>query len=262
MPRYVLGVRGHDYGKGDVKEIFSRIKQDGWECTQLAIRKLVAGVNSYEEITPEVVAAVQAAMREVELDIAVLGTYVELGSLDPARRQKDVADFISQIPVCKTLGASCMGSETTHFDEKNGNVTRDDAVKELLKSLDAIMPEAERHGVVVALEPVWVHTMNTVETTRKVIDSIKSPNLKIIFDPANMLSPQWADKQDDLYKRAMDSWGSLITAVHFKHVNSGVDYRAVFNTLNELPQQIIPVLREGADPTIPQQEQEMMLQFM
>ena len=29
MPKYILGARGHDYGKGRVKDIFSLMHQDG-----------------------------------------------------------------------------------------------------------------------------------------------------------------------------------------------------------------------------------------
>ena len=56
----------------------------------------------------------------------MLGTYVDLGSVDNMKRQSAVNDFISQIPVCKALQAPCMGSETssmvqpgaTHADAK------------------------------------------------------------------------------------------------------------------------------------------------
>ena len=271
MPDYVLGVRGHDYGNGDVKEIFSRIKQDGWNCTQLALKKLVTGVTNYSDVTPEVIAQVQDAIESTQLDVAVLGTYVELGSLDEEKRQKDVADFISQISVCKALNAGCIASESTHFDSRCSSISREEAVKELLKSLEAIMPEAERQGVFVALEPVWFHTMNTVEVTRQVIDSMKSPNLKIVFDPGNLLSPEWLNRQDELYHRAVDSWGSLITAVHFKGLNrigegyhpcslqeSAVDYRAVFEALKVVPQETLPLLREEGSPATAKQDQEFI----
>lgn len=274
MPEYILGVRGHDYGSGNVKEIFSRIKQDGWNCTQLAFRKLLAGVTTYADVTPEVVAAVQDAIKEMQLDVAVLGAYVELGELDTNKRKQDVADFISQIPVCKALGASCIASETTYFDGAKATVTREDALRELLKSLDAIMPEAERHGVMVALEPVCFHTMNSVETTRMVIDCVKSPNLKIIFDPANLLSPEWLGRQRELYHRAVESWGSLITAVHFKGLHcieegyhpcslrdSVVDYRALFDALKNVPTKKIPLLREEAVPECARQDQEFIRKF-
>ncbi|MBR2038001.1 MAG: sugar phosphate isomerase/epimerase, partial [Lachnospiraceae bacterium] len=103
MSKYVLGTRGHDYGKGKVKDVFSRIQEDGWSCTQLALKKLVEGVKSYEDVTPELVKEVEAAMKSVPMDVAVLGTYVELGAVDDRKRQSAVADFISQIPVCKAL---------------------------------------------------------------------------------------------------------------------------------------------------------------
>lgn len=275
MPEYVLGARGHDYGRGNVKDIFTHIKQDGWKCTQLAFKKLVADVTTYSDVTPDVVAEVLDAMRTIQLDVAVLGTYVELGALDSEKRQNDVADFISQIPVCKALGASCIASETTYFDHLNPTVSRKEGIKALLKSLEAIMPEAERQGVMVALEPVWFHTMNTAEVTRQIIDEVKSPNLKIIFDPGNLLSPEWLNKQDGLYRRAIDSWGEFIVAVHYKGLHrieqgyhpcsledSVVDYKAVFSALREVPQKSLPLLREEAVPEFAKQDQEFIKRFL
>lgn len=269
MPKYVLGARGHDYGRGKVKDIFSLIKQGGWSCTQLAFKKLIEGVNRYEDVTPELIKEVASAVREVPLDIAVLGTYVELGDVEEARRQEAVKDFISQIPVCKSLNALCMGSETSAWQREG--VTHGDAKKALLKSLDKIMPVAEEHGVIVALEPVYMHTLNSVETTREILDSVQSPNLKIILDMANLMGPEWVEKQDVLFGRAIESWGELITAIHMKGVcydkgvlrscllkDSIVDYAAVFDAMRGLPQEMIPVLREEAVPAIAGQEQEFM----
>ncbi len=274
MPKYTLGVRGHDYGKGKAKDIFSRIKQDGWTCAQLAFKKLVEGVKNYEDVTPEVVKEVAAAMQEVPLDIAVLGTYVELGTLDEEKRQKDVADFISQIPVCKALNIPCMGSETSSIERLPSGATHKDALRALFKSLEAILPEAERQGVTVALEPVYRGTMNSVETTRMILDTMQSPNLKIILDAANLMGPEWVEKQDVLYGRAIESWGDLIMALHFKGVcydengrrsclleDSIVDYAALFDAMKGLPQEVIPVLREEAVPMIAKKDQNFMKSF-
>lgn len=272
MSKYVLGARGHDYGCGSAKEMFSLMKQDGWACTQLAFKKMIAGIKSYEDVTPKAVEQVQEAAKEVGLDIAVLGTYVELGHLDEAKRQKDVADFISQIAVCKAIGASCMGSETTNLSKQPAGATREEAHKALLKSLEAIMPEAERQGVIVAVEPVSYHTMNSVEATRSVLDSIQSPNLKVIFDPANLLTPEWVDKQDVLYGRAMESWGDLVMALHFKGIghdfksssleNSILDYAAIAKAMKGLRQEVIPVLREEAVAQKAAQDQAFMKHYL
>jgi len=269
MPRYVLGARGHDYGKGKVKDVFTLIKQGGWSCTQLAFKKLVEGVKSYEDVTPELIQEVEAAVREVPLDIAVLGTYVDLGAVDDMKRQSAVKDFISQIPVCKALQAPCMGSETSAMMQPGA--THADAKRALLRSLEEIMPVAEEHGVIVVLEPVYAGTMNSVETTREVLDSIQSPNLKIILDMANLMGPEWVEKQDVLYGRAVESWGELIMAIHFKGVcydengrrsclleDSIVDYAAAFDAMKGLPQEVIPVLREEAVPMLAKKDQAFM----
>lgn len=274
MSKYILGARGHDYGTGEVKDIFAKIKAGGWDCTQLAFKKLAAGVKRYEDVTPELVQATQAAIREVSLEVAVLGTYVELGIVDEVQRKQAVADFVSQIAVAKALNAGCMGSETTPVAKQPAGTERKDAEEALRKSLEVILPEAERQGVIVGLEPVWSHTMNSVEATRRVLDDMQSPNLKIIFDIANLLSPEWIEKQDVLYGHAMESWGDSIVAVHFKGEcfdgqkfrrcgleESVVDYAAAFDAMKGLPQAVIPVLREEAVPDIAQRDQEFMKKF-
>ena len=275
MSKYVLGTRGHDYGKGKVKDIFSLIQEDGWTCTQLAFKKLVEGVKSYEDVTPELVKEVEAAMKSVPMEVAVLGTYVELGAIDDRKRQSAVEDFISQIPVCKALNIPCMGSETTSLASQPAGTTHGDAMRALLKSLESIIPVAEEHGVIVALEPVYTCTMNSVETTREILGSMKSPNLKVILDMANLMGPDWVEKQDVLYGRAIESWGDQIMAVHFKGVcydengrrpcrleDSIVDYAAAFNAMKGLPQEVIPVLREEAVPMIAKKDQAFMRRFM
>lgn len=47
MPEFILGVRGHDFGRHDPETLFSSIGQAGFACTQLAFPKAVEGVKSY-----------------------------------------------------------------------------------------------------------------------------------------------------------------------------------------------------------------------
>ena len=226
-------------------------------------------MNSYEDVTPELVKEIERVAHEVTLDIAVLGTYVELGTANEVKRKSAVKEFISQIPVCKELNIPCMGSETTAWWREGA--THADAKRALLNSLEEIMPVAERYNVIVALEPVYEHTMNSVETTREVLDNIQSTNLKIILDMANLMGPEWVEKQDVLFGRAVDSWGEDIAAIHMKGVcydkserrscsleESIVDYAVAFDAMKGLPQEKIPVLREEAIPTMAKQDQEFM----
>ena len=115
MSEFIVGARGHDFGRRSVEELLSSIGDAGFRCTQLAYTKAVEGVKSYADVTPELVAATNAAVRKSGVSIAVEGTYVELSYADEDKRRAEVAKALSQVPVAKALRAGCMGSETTNM---------------------------------------------------------------------------------------------------------------------------------------------------
>ena len=126
MPEFILGARGHDFGRHDPETLFSSIGQAGFACTQLAFTKAVEGVKSYADVTPALVERARAAAAASGVGIAVDGTYVELSYADEDKRRAEVAKVLSQIPVARALGAGCMGSETTNMAKQPG-VTRKEA---------------------------------------------------------------------------------------------------------------------------------------
>ena len=112
MPKFIVGARLHDYGKGTPDELFARVSADVFAAVQLAYKKCVPTVKSYADITEALVNDTIAAEKAHNIQVAVLGTYVEL-AINDARRLQNVADFKSQLAVCKALGAGCIGTETT-----------------------------------------------------------------------------------------------------------------------------------------------------
>lgn len=261
MGNYIFGTRVHDMGKGTPREMLEKIGGYGFDCVQLAYKKGITGVSSYEDVTPALVAETAAACRQTGVSIAVHGTYVELSLVEEEARQKQVADFISQIPYTKALGALCQGSETTNMDKQPAGTTRKEAQEALLRSLAQIMPHAEEAGVLVAVEPVFYHAMNTPEAAKMVLDTIASPNLRVIFDAANLISPEDQHRQEAMWDRAMTLWGDKIAAVHIKGVtfdekgdfhsafleDSCIDYPLVARYIRQLPQDL-PIMREEEKP--------------
>ena len=98
MAQFILGARLHDYGKGTPDELFGRVAADGFAAVQLAYKKCIPGVKSYDDVTPQLVADTVAAGRKHNIQVAVLGTYVELAIDDEERRLANAADFKSQPP--------------------------------------------------------------------------------------------------------------------------------------------------------------------
>ena len=109
-----------------------------------------------------------------------------------------------------------------------------------------------------------------------VLDTIASPNLRVICDLANYVSP--AEASVDAQRRIWDkigSWyGDKISAVHFKGQafredsffstsleESAIDYAGGFAMLRQLPQASLPVLREEAVPARAASDIAFMRQF-
>ena len=220
-------------------------------------------MKSYADVTPELAEATRAAAAAAGVSIAVNGTYVELSYADEDKRRAEVAKVLSQIPVAKVLRAGCMGSETTNMAKQPG-VTRREAQEALLRSLGEILPVCEEQGVLFAVECVYYHAMNTPEAVKMVLDTIASPNLRVLCDFANYVGPEDAslDAQRRIWDKVGSWYGDKITAVHFKGQNfrpdgtlystsledSCVDYAGGFAMLKQMPQAAFPVLREEAVP--------------
>lgn len=261
MATFLIGARLHDYGQGTPDELFARVAADGFAAVQLAYKKCVPGVKSYADVTPQLVADTVEAGKRHHIQVAVLGTYVELALDDEAKRTANAADFKSQLAVCKALGAGCIGTETTNMALQPAGTARERAQYLLCKSLETILPEAERLGVTVGIEPVSYHSMNTPEATRRILDTMASPALKVIFDAGNLLTADAVAHQDQLWDRVGSLLGDRLVAVHFKGETftpegkpqstsleeSVIDFSGAFRMLRALPQ-TLPVLREEAVP--------------
>ena len=261
MPKFIVGARLHDYGKGTPDELFARVSADGFAAVQLAYKKCVPTVKSYADITEALVNDTIAAEKAHNIQVAVLGTYVEL-AINDARRLQNVADFKSQLAVCKALGAGCIGTETTKMCDQPAGTTREEAQELLCRSLAEILPVAEELGVTVGVEPVTYHSMNSAAATRHILDTMRSPNLKVIFDLSNLVDADNVNVQDRIWNDIGELVGDKIVAVHFKgqafnpdgsllHTSledSLTDYAGAFAMLRQLPQEVLPVLREEAVP--------------
>lgn len=261
MPKFIVGARLHDYGKGTPDELFARVSADGFAAVQLAYKKCVPTVKSYADITEALVNDTIAAEKAHNIQVAVLGTYVEL-AINDARRLQNVADFKGQLAVCKALGAGCIGTETTKMCDQPAGTTREEAQELLCRSLAEILPVAEELGVTVGVEPVTYHSMNSAAATRHILDTMRSPNLKVIFDLSNLVNADNVNAQDRIWNDIGELVGDKIVAVHFKgqafnpdgsllHTSledSLTDYAGAFAMLRQLPQEVLPVLREEAVP--------------
>ena len=201
-----LGIRLHDIKKAPLEERLAIAREQGFACGHLALAKVISDYPVDDG----------ALFAENQLDVAVLGCYLNLANPNPAGLAKNTHRYLAHIRFASLLGAGVVGTETGavneeyRFEERNHS---EEALKIFINNLRPVVSYAEKMGVIVAIEPVYKHIVCNPKRARKVLDAIGSPNLQIIFDPVNLLD---ICNRDAIIAEAIDVLGEDIAMVHIK----------------------------------------------
>jgi sugar phosphate isomerase/epimerase len=127
----------------------------------------------------------------------------------------------------------------------------------VVEALREIMAVAEEEGVLVAFEPVVYHALNTPKLTRELLDTINSSHLKILYDQANLLSPEAAFEDEAILEQAKEYFRRDVIALHLKNfeVREGEKVSAPLGTgVVNIPAILQWVSQEGLDLDIIREE--------
>lgn len=252
-----IGARAHDFGRHSESELPRIIKDAGFDAVQLAITKAIEGISSFDGVTTRLLENIRRSFAENNVEISVMGCYVEIGSTDKDERLREVDRFLTGLDHAKELGVSLAGTETTNFNPAPEYESgREAAYQGLKDSVLRIVEKAEKVGVQIGIEPVADHTLNSAALTKRLLDEVGSDKLKLIFDPVNLILSDTAKRQEDIYKEFFDAVGDKIAAVHMKDIvfengekiwrnigNGIVNYDVIFEWLH-LNKPDISLLRE------------------
>lgn len=227
-----IGIRAHDVEYAPLEELIPNIHAQGFHCMHIALSKSIKEFKpEIGTMTPGLAMYMKELCAENKVDIAVLGCYLNLCNPDPEQHKQIVEKYMAHIRFASVLGCGVVGTETgavnIEYKYEPANHS-DEALECFIKNLRPIVKYAEQFGVIMAIEPVWKHIVNTVERARKVLDAIDSPNLQIIFDPVNLLCVDNISEQDDIINKAFELLGKDIAVVHCKdYVVEGDDLKSI-----------------------------------
>lgn len=217
--RYSIGLRVHDSIPGTLKERADFIRAQGFTCVHLALSK-VLGKQMMEPgvLTPGLAEAVKADLGG--LAVAVLGCYLNLAEPDESLYPGIVRKYTAHLRFQRWLGAGMVGTETGHLPESIVHAEdveqMDRAADFYIERLKPVVENAEKLGAILAIEPVWHHSIRNARCARRMLDAIHSPNLGIIFDPVNLISAYHTDRANETVQEAIDLLGDEILMVHLK----------------------------------------------
>ena len=214
-----LGMRGHDFGRMDIETLAKTIKGAGFDSVQLAPTKAIEGIEHFNDIKPKHLDDIAAAFNKAELDIRIYGCYIEPSLQDEAQRLEQVGYFIQGIKNCKAVGGYAIGTETTSLDVNAPADVREAAYQRLKDSVLRMVEVAEREAVLIAIEPVAEHVLNTPALAKRLLDEVQSEYLGIIFDPVNLVLPSTIQDQRQIYQSLFDLLGDKVAVLHMKDID-------------------------------------------
>ncbi len=215
-----IGVRCHDVIHSNLEELSEKVGEKSLKGVQLALKKIKTGFNMNKaHITPGMAKNFRDAFGKNGISISVLGCYINLAHPDDCELNKLLDYFKEHIRFARDFGCSIIGTETGALNKEyvyTPENNTEEAFQRTLSSIKVLVEEAEKFGVIVGIEPVIKHVINTPERTRRALDSIKSNNLQVILDPVNLLDENNYKRQDEIIKKAFELFGDRIVIIHVK----------------------------------------------
>ncbi len=215
-----LGIRLHDTTKLPFEERIADVHRLGFACGHLALSKVIDEFPTTDEaLTPGLAMYIKNVFAKNQVDIAVLGCYLNLANPDREQLAQTVHRYLAHIRFASWLGCGVVGTETGAPNETYSYTPEchtESALQTFMENLRPIVAYAEKMGVVVGIEPVYRHIVSDPKRARRVLDEIGSPNLQIIFDPVNLLDAENYEERDSVIREAIEVLGPDVAVVHLK----------------------------------------------
>jgi len=215
-----IGVRAHDFGSLSAPELAQKIAAQHFFCVQLALGKAIAGFEWRTGVlNPGIAFDIGQAFHRQGIQIAVLGCYVNPIHPDLTTRRSLLALFKEHLRHARELGNGLVALETGSMNEDyapHPENHSERAFQQSLSSIAELVEEAERFGVIVGVEPVSAHAVSTPQKMRRMLDSVASNNLQVVFDPVNLLSVDNYRQQERIFNESFELFGDRIAIIHAK----------------------------------------------
>jgi sugar phosphate isomerase/epimerase len=153
---------------------------------------------------------------------ALSATFNAIDPNEPFRREQTrrAGELIRH---CRLLGTEvvslCTGTrdpaDMWRYHPDNSSLT---AWNDLIDTLEQILPVAEAEQVVLGIEPEVANVIDSASKARRLLDQMRSPSLRIIFDAANLF---WPDKLNNMVATLEEAVGLLgpdIVMAHAKDI--------------------------------------------
>ncbi|WP_106767430.1 sugar phosphate isomerase/epimerase family protein [Paenibacillus faecalis] len=217
-----IGIFAKTFIRHSVEEVLDAVYK--YHLRSIQFNMSCAGLPSMPEmIDPERAANIRQQCLQRKIDMsAVSGTFNMAHPGEKIRKQGiDRLRILAEAN--SSLGTSvitlCTGSRNTdsmwrhHPDNRSA-----DAWHDMMNTMAMAVSIAEEYDVTLGVEPELSNVVYDARKAKKLLDEIKSPNVKIVMDAANLYDPGQIRPMNDVLSEAFDLLGDQIVIAHAKDV--------------------------------------------
>ena len=215
-----IGIFAKTFRRNNYSEVFEAVSSCGY--TTLQFNMTCAGLSSMPETFPAGLAAqIKESLQCSNLSMAALSGTFNMIHPDQAIREKGRRSIKQLIGNCQAMGTNvvtiCTGTRNSSYMwTRHPDNTKPEAWKDLCFILAKVLAEAEKEGVIIAFEPELANVINSAKKGRQLLDEMKSANLKVVFDPANLFEKGTKREIEKILAEGLELLGEDIIIVHAK----------------------------------------------
>ncbi len=221
-------MRGHDLAAESIEELAIKLNGYGLKSVQLVLKKSIKGFRE-GMFSPAYAKQIGDVFSKNNVDIAVLGCYINPSCTEEKKLKSETDYFIENLKYAKYINAGVVGLETGFIGETcdpKQNHT-EEAYLHLLETMKYLRDNAEKLGVIIAVEGVSAFVIDTPEKMYRLLNDLNSPNIAVIFDLLNLLTVENYKEQEKIIDKMFDLLENKIAIIHLK------DFTLNGNTLKQ-----------------------------
>lgn len=215
-----LGFRAHDFGKFTDVESLAQTASSFLSPSCLHLAPYKVWPQTAKPLTDEWAKQTTKTLAKYNIRTAILGVYINPIHPDDDKREQELLAFENGIEIAHSLNNPIVATETGSADPKNircEETWSDKYFSLFLNNIERLLKKAQDNNVIMAIEAVAdKNTIDTPQRMFKVMETFKSPNLRVLFDAVNILPIHGVDNFASYYDEAVSMLSPYISCMHLK----------------------------------------------
>lgn len=219
-----LGIFAKTFPGESPMAVMTAAREAGYSSVQYNFA--CSGIGALPSAIPSAcVDAIISAAAETGLAIAAISATYNMIHPDLAVREHGRRSFEAIASVARRTGSDlltvCSGSRNAAdqwcgHPDNHGPEAWGDMVAEFTRLIEI----ADRHDVFIGVEPELANVINSAMQARRLIETVKSHRIRIVFDPANLFEVEEAEVRGAMIDAAIELLADRIAIAHAKDRNA------------------------------------------